>query len=109
MTRKRRPTSNALKILHRRYYEGKPERIAQLEAEREEDELARKIFALRENAGLTQKRLAELVGTTPSVICRLEGSDYHGHSFTMLKRIAAAVNKKVEIRFVTVKSKLRAA
>jgi DNA-binding XRE family transcriptional regulator len=107
MTNKRQTTSNAVKILRQRYYEGKPRRMAQLEEQRSGDEVARKIFALRESAGLTQKSLAELVGTTTSVICRLEDADYEGHSLTMLNRIAAALNKKVEIRFVPLRGKLQ--
>ena len=109
MIKNKKKTSSAVEILHRRYYEGKPERIAQLEEARAEDELARQIYELREKAGLTQERLAKLVGTTPSVISRLEDSDYEGHSLTMLKRIAAAVNKRVEIRFVSQKRKLQPA
>ena len=109
MPKNKKKTSDAVEILHRRYYEGKPDRIAELEEARAEDELARKIYELREKAGLTQERLAKLVGTTPSVISRLEDSDYEGHSLTMLKRIAAAVNKRVEIRFVSQKRKLQTA
>jgi DNA-binding XRE family transcriptional regulator len=109
MTKSKKKTSSAVEILHRRYYEGKPDRIADLEEARAEDELARQIFELRESAGLTQKRLAKLVGTTPSVISRLEDSEYEGHSLTMIKRIAAAVNKRVEIRFVSQKRKLQPA
>jgi DNA-binding XRE family transcriptional regulator len=107
MAKNKKHTTDALQIMHRRFYEGKPERLAQLEEARAEDELARKIYQLREEAGLTQARMAKLVGTTPSVISRLEDSDYEGHSLTMLKRIAAAVNKHVEIRFVTRKAKLQ--
>ncbi len=109
MPKKSRATSDAVEILHRRYYQGKPERIAQLEAARAEDDLARRIYELREQAGLTQARLAKLIGTTESVISRLEDSDYTGHSLTMLRRIAEAVNKRVEIRFVPRKEKLQAA
>jgi DNA-binding XRE family transcriptional regulator len=106
---KKKATLDAVGILHRRYYEGKPDRIAELEVARSEDELARQIYKLRENAGLTRARLAKLVGTTPSVISRLEDSEYQGHSLSMLNRIAAAVNKKVEIRFVPVKRRLEPA
>jgi DNA-binding XRE family transcriptional regulator len=109
MTKKKKATSDAVQILHRRYYEGKPERVAQLEEARAEDELARQIYELREKAGLTQARLAKLVGTTPSVISRLEDSEYEGHSLSMLKRIAAAVNKRVEIRFVPQRRKFQPA
>jgi DNA-binding XRE family transcriptional regulator len=100
MARKRKPTSDAVEILHRRYFEGRPVRLAELEEERANAEVARKIYQLREAAGLTQAQLAKLVGTTASVISRLEDSDYQGHSFSMLRRIAAALNKRVEIRFV---------
>ena len=78
-------------IEHR--YGRQPDRISQLEEARAEDELARKIYQLREQAGLTQARLAKLIGTSESVISRFEDSDYKGHSLTMLKRIAAAVDK----------------
>jgi DNA-binding XRE family transcriptional regulator len=55
---------------------------------------------LRTKAGLTQAQLAKLVGTTASVICRLGDADYEGHSVAMLRRIAAALNRRVEIRFL---------
>ena len=109
MSKNKKTIPDAVGILHRRYYEGKPGRIAQLEEARAEDELARKIYELRERAGLTQEKLAKIVGTTASVISRLEDSDYEGHSLTMLKRIAAAVDKRVEIRFVSQKRKLQSA
>ena len=96
MPRKKKPTSDAVEIMHRRYYEGRPSRIADLEEARAEDDLARKIYELRGQSGLTQEGLAKLVGTTPSVISRLENSDYQGHSLTMLKRIADALDKRVE-------------
>ncbi|TAJ29438.1 MAG: helix-turn-helix domain-containing protein [Nitrospirae bacterium] len=94
------PTTDAVEILRRRHYEGKPERLAALEEARANDNIARKITALRTEAGLTQRQLAKLVGTTASVICRLENADYEGHSLAMLNRIAAALNQRVEIRFV---------
>lgn len=100
MPKKRKATSDAVEILHRRYYQGKPERIAQLEQARLEEDLARRIHDLREQAGLTQARLAKMIGTTESVISRLEDSDYKGHSLAMLRRIAQALNKSIEIRFV---------
>jgi ribosome-binding protein aMBF1 (putative translation factor) len=45
---------------------------------------------MREDAGLTQTELAKKVGTSQSVIARLEDAEYTGHSLTMLERIAAA-------------------
>lgn len=107
--RKRKPTTDAVEIMHRRYFEGKPEMMALLEEERANLDIACKIHDLRDKAGLTQKQLAKLVGTTPSVISRLEDADYEGHSLSMLRRIAAALDKRVEIRFASVRHKTRRA
>ena len=74
--------------------------MAELAEAEANDTVARKIFELRKRAGLTQQQLANMVGTTTSVICRLEDADYTGHSLAMLRRIAAALDKRVELRFV---------
>jgi DNA-binding XRE family transcriptional regulator len=103
MTRKRKTTTDAVEIIHRRYFKGKPERLNALEEARADDEVARKSFELRTKAGLTQAQLAKVIGTTASVICRLEDSDYEGHSLAMLRRIAGALNQRVEIRFVPIR------
>jgi transcriptional regulator with XRE-family HTH domain len=80
-----------------------------LESARANDQVARKIAALRTEAGVTQRQLAKLIGTTASVICRLEDADYEGHSLAMLNRIAGALNKRVDIRFLPVERRLRSA
>src|SRR5438094_9691246 len=98
-----KPTTDAVEILHRRYFEGKPEMLALLEQERVNAEVAQKVYDLRTAAGLSQRELAEKVATKPSVICRLEDADYQGHSLTMLQRIAAALGQKVEVNFVPAK------
>lgn len=100
--RKRTTTSDAVQILYRRYYEGRPERVRGLEEARANDSVARKLTAIRLRAGLTQRQLANLVGTTASAICRLEDAEYEGHSLAMLNRIASALKQRVEIRFVPV-------
>ena len=105
MTKKRESTTDAVEILHRRYFAGKPKMLALLEEERANAEIARKIYELRTKAGLSQRALAKLVGTTASVICRLEDADYAGHSFSMLRRIASALNHRVEIRFIPQRGK----
>jgi transcriptional regulator with XRE-family HTH domain len=96
MTNSKKQT-NALNILHNRIIAGDPGREAELERERSNAKIARLICDYREEAGLTQKQLAELIGTTQSVISRLEDSDYDGHSISMLNRIAAALNKQLSV------------
>lgn len=100
--RKKRATADAVQILYRRYYDGRPERLEGLDEARANSSVARKLTALRLRAGMTQRQLAGLVGTTASAICRLENADYEGHSLAMLKRIAAALDQRVELRFVSV-------
>src|SRR5437773_11233206 len=74
--------------------------LKKLEEARSNEKIARKIHELRTAACLTQAQLAKLVGTTASVICRLEDADYEGHSLAILRGIGAALNQRVEIRFV---------
>ncbi|HVB63493.1 MAG TPA: helix-turn-helix transcriptional regulator [Nitrolancea sp.] len=104
--KKRKPTTDAIEIIHRRHYEGHPQRMAELAEAKANDTVARRIDALRKRAGLTQQQLAKLVGTTTSVISRLENADYEGHSLAMLRRIATALNKRVELRFVNASRKV---
>lgn len=90
----------ALQQLHDRYIGDDPERISSFEGAVADANIAMDIYELRTRAGLTQRQLAARVGTTASVICRLEDADYEGHSMAMLRRIAAAVGLRVEVRFV---------
>jgi ribosome-binding protein aMBF1 (putative translation factor) len=105
--RTRKSTSDAATIIHRRYFAGRPDKLAMLEEERANAAIARQICTLREKAGLSQRELAQLVGTTASVICRLEDADYEGHSLAMLRRIAGALDRRVEIRFVAPRGRVR--
>src|SRR5213592_1031626 len=95
--------STASEFLYKRYIAGHPKREAEYEEEVINAEIGRKIHDLRTKAGLTQQELAERVGTSKSAICRLEDADYEGHSLSMLKRIAEALDKRVEIRFLPAK------
>lgn len=92
--------SDTLRHLYDRYVGDDPERVAAYERAVADAHVARQISQLRTEAGLSQRELAARVGTTASVICRLEDADYDGHSLAMLRRVAAAVGKRVEVRFV---------
>lgn len=88
---------SAIKILHNRYIKNNPDRHASLERERSNAEVAKTIYELRKDAGFSQKELADLIGTTQSVISRLEDADYDGHSLSMLQRIAKALSCKLNV------------
>jgi transcriptional regulator with XRE-family HTH domain len=93
----RKTTADAVDILHKRYVKGDAGRKLELEVERVNAYVARLIHDQRKEAGLSQEELAELVGTTQSVISRLEDADYEGHSLTMLNRIAGALSQKLTV------------
>jgi DNA-binding XRE family transcriptional regulator len=99
--------SAAVQFVYDRYIKGDPTREDSFENAVLNAKIARDLYDLRTKAGLTQRQLAKLVGITASVICRLEDADYEGHSLLMLQRIAAALNKKVEIRIVPLRTKPR--
>ena len=73
---------------------------AAVDAELFNANVGEEIFQARTAAGLTQKQLADRVGMQQSAIARLENADYDGHSLKTLERIAFALEKRVEIRFV---------
>ncbi len=91
--------TDALEFI-RKKYGNYPEFEEGVEKARTDLVVGQMIYNARQEAGLTQAELAELAGTTQSVISRLEDADYEGHSLPMLNRIAAALHKRVEIRFV---------
>jgi ribosome-binding protein aMBF1 (putative translation factor) len=70
-------------------------------------EVAQMIYDARIKAGLSQSELAALIGSKQPVIARLEDADYEGHSLTMLQRIAAALEQRLELRFVPKKNRAK--
>jgi len=97
MSQEKRTTTDAVEILHHLYIKGDPERIASLDAEELKSQIAQQVYDLREAARLTQKQLAERVGTTAKVIDNLEMTDYEDseivNALLILRRIAKALNK----------------
>ena len=101
---KKKTTTDAVQILHQRYIKGKARRIKALEKEREKADIASRIYELRSTRGLSQQELAEVVGTTQSVISRLEDAKYGGHSLRMLHKIARALHCRVKVELVPMDS-----
>jgi predicted transcriptional regulator len=94
-----RKTRNAIEILERLTGDD-PELQEMIAEETVNAQVARIVFEARTAAGLTQKQLADLVDTQQSTIARLEDADYEGHSLSMLRRIAEALDQRLEVRFV---------
>jgi len=77
-----------------------PEALARGEHIEDQIDVAQALYDLRQAAGLTQRQLAQRVGTSHSVISRLEAADYEGHSMAMLRKIGKALGKRVMVTFV---------
>ncbi len=60
-------------------------------------DVALQITTLRQQAGLSQKDLAKLLKTSQQQISRLESPGYGGHSLSMLRRVAEALNARVRV------------
>jgi transcriptional regulator with XRE-family HTH domain len=60
-------------------------------------EVAMKLASLRKKSGLSQKELAEKVGTSQQQISRLESPCYEGHSLSMLRRVTEALGGTIHI------------
>ncbi len=96
-------TTDALKIVD--HLIGEDHELREMvEREQLNAHVARMIYEARTKAKLTQAELAALVGTSQSVIARLEDADYEGHSLSMLNRIAEKLNKRVEIKLAPIQS-----
>lgn len=103
MSKKKNTTTDGLEILDRLHFRGRPARENAVAKAKLNAQIAQEIYRLRTEARLSQKGLAELVGTTASVVCRLEDADYAGHSLSMLQRISAALEQRIEFRFVPIR------
>jgi transcriptional regulator with XRE-family HTH domain len=62
-------------------------------------DVAIQLAALRKEAGLSQKELARILKTSQQQVSRLESPSYEGHSLSMLRRVAHALNAEVKVVF----------
>lgn len=97
--------TSAREILRRRIFQSGPDRVGSLEQTRREMALGMKIRRLREDAGMTQKQLADQIGTQPSAISRIEDADYDSHSVSLLQKLAEALDMRLIIDFEPKSSK----
>lgn len=104
---KKKRTSDAVRILDRTI--GKDDDLRRaVEREVLHSHVASLLYEARARTGLTQKQVADLVGTQQSVIARLENADYAGHSLSMLVRVASVLEHRIEIKLVPKRSRRRA-
>ena len=97
---KQEPTNlNSLEILQRRLNRSREAR-AQFVSSQIDKGVAYQIRALRDRQDLSQERLSEIVGMNQNAISRLESSGYGRPTISTLKRLAAAFDVGLIVRFV---------
>jgi DNA-binding XRE family transcriptional regulator len=80
-----------------------PEVKAEYDALEPEFELLDELLKARDEAGLTQEDVAKRMGTSRPAVARIEaggGSKRHSPSITTLRKYAAAVGCKLQIKLV---------
>lgn len=68
--------------------------------------IAAQIQTIRAAQGMTQKELAEKAGMKPARISVLEDPNYNMHSISTLRRLAAALDMGLLVKFVSVEELL---
>lgn len=75
-----------------------PALYAEYKALEPQYKLISEVIKLRIEHNLTQKELAKKIGTTQTIISRMENGDYNP-SYNFLQRLAAGLGKELEIQF----------
>lgn len=98
MAKAKKTTTDFADVI-RHKLENDPLLASAVDEARVEADIAEEIYHARIDARLTQQELADRIGTHESVIARMEDADYQGHSVALLRRIAAATGKRLDISF----------
>ena len=73
---------------------------ARFEAAEQAWDIALQLAALRQARGLTQKQVADLLGTKQQAIARLEDPAYAGHSLSMVRKYVEALGASLDVTVV---------
>jgi len=63
-------------------------------------DIALQLTALRQARGLTQKQVADLLGTKQQAIARLEDPAYTGHSLSMVRKYVEALGATLDVTII---------
>jgi predicted transcriptional regulator len=97
MTKRKKTTTDALKIMDARFGAKDPLWDERLRRERQRLQIGDLIREARESRGFTQVDLARAAGTTQSAISRIEDADHEGLKIETLRRIALALKLPLAI------------
>ena len=77
-----------------------PDFRARFKAAEQAWDIALQLTALRQARGLTQKQVADLLGTQQQAIARLEDPAYTGHSLSMVRKYVAALGAHLDVTII---------
>jgi|GEM_PF-5972052 len=84
-----------------------PERMDAFEALCADYKIGAKLNTLRSDAGLSIAELAKKAGTSPKMISRIIYAEFDQIPLPTLRRVAAVLEHKLEVRFVPVEVEKR--
>jgi len=99
MAAKKKPAA-ALQYLDPSFFERNPKHRAQLEEAKAYQEIARAFFDLRAASGLSAKEVGRAAGMSARTIEKLESGEHPRPTLALLRQVASALGKKVELRLV---------
>ena len=76
---------------------GGPQFAREYHAERDRLRIAEQIARARQEKGMTQERLARLMGTSQPAVARLERGDYGGYRLATLDKAARALGRVLRV------------
>jgi len=77
---------------------------ARFEAADQAWDVALQLSALRQARGLTQKQVAEMLGTKQQAIARLEDPAYTGHSLSIVRKYVEVLGASLDVVIVPVET-----
>jgi ribosome-binding protein aMBF1 (putative translation factor) len=92
----RKTTTDAVRILQHRLKRD-PKLAILVEEELRRLKLAEQIHDARREAGLSQKQLADKMGTSQSAIARLEKGDYGRSTIRTLTKVSHVLNRRLKV------------
>ena len=96
MKQDRKRITDAVEIMDRSYG-GSPDWDRLVAEEGLKVSVGQMVYDLRQEAGLSQAKLADLVGTSQAIISKVENADYEGSALEILSRVCFALHRNISV------------
>ena len=96
MKQRRRRITDAVEIMDRSY-SGSPDWDRLVAEEGLKASVGQLVYDLRQEVGLSQTKLADLVGTSQAIISKVENADYEGSALEILSRVCFALHRNISV------------